>query len=288
MLHGAAHGRPVIRTPGEPNTNKAWFKEQLDHSYGSRMARQEVEWPPEWRQVGAAAGMWRSSPAGRPRGLCRRATGGPGLRWPGRESVQRASDLGQACASPARLVFLPWYHQGETCIFGFSLVFLPKLHFRMQVTLYERGSLDSIEEMHFPAPPSPEWWAQHARQFYPPQRRNSSTAFRQASCGPLASRVPPRLPPPSRLALSALCTLLGDPLLGDPLPPVFPEIGVQRRRAGGQQPPATGSTSRACPPVPAGACPLPALNPAFWFGFSLRLPCALSLVPYKQHAQIIN
>ncbi|KAL4419331.1 hypothetical protein ABPG77_006019 [Micractinium sp. CCAP 211/92] len=97
MLHGAAHGRPVIRTPGEPNFDKAWFKEQLDHSYGLRLKQQEVEWPPEWRKV----------------------------------------------------------------------------------TLYERGPLDFVEDLKFPAPPSPEWWAQHARHFYPPQRRNSSTAFRQ-------------------------------------------------------------------------------------------------------------
>lgn len=55
MLHGAAHGRPVIRTPGEPNFDKAWFKEQLDHSYGLRLKQQEVEWPPEWRKVGPAA-----------------------------------------------------------------------------------------------------------------------------------------------------------------------------------------------------------------------------------------
>lgn len=51
----------------------------------------------------------------------------------------------------------------------------------VQVTLYERGPLDFVEDLKFPAPPGPEWWAQHARHFYPPQRRNSSTAFRQAS-----------------------------------------------------------------------------------------------------------
>ncbi|KAL4423657.1 hypothetical protein ABPG75_000958 [Micractinium tetrahymenae] len=97
MLHGAAHGRPIIRTPSEPNMDKVWFKEQLDHSYGIFLRRQEMDWPQEWRQV----------------------------------------------------------------------------------TLYHLGPLDVVEELKFPAPPSDEWWAQHARHFYPPQRRNSSTAFRQ-------------------------------------------------------------------------------------------------------------
>ncbi len=48
-----------------------------------------------------------------------------------------------------------------------------------QRTLYPRGPLDVVEDMQYPVPPNDTWWAQHARHFYPPQRRASSTAFIQ-------------------------------------------------------------------------------------------------------------
>ncbi|KAL4446752.1 hypothetical protein ABPG77_007996 [Micractinium sp. CCAP 211/92] len=58
-----------------------------------------------------------------------------------------------------------------------------------QRTLYPRGPLGVVEDMQYPVPPNDTWWAQHARHFYPPQRRASSTAFiqlvRDASPHPL-------------------------------------------------------------------------------------------------------
>ncbi|KAL4425434.1 hypothetical protein ABPG75_009450 [Micractinium tetrahymenae] len=48
-----------------------------------------------------------------------------------------------------------------------------------QRTLYPRGPLEVVEDMRYPIPPNDTWWAQHAKHFYPPQRRASSAAFIQ-------------------------------------------------------------------------------------------------------------
>lgn len=48
-----------------------------------------------------------------------------------------------------------------------------------KVTKYARGSLDVVQNLRYPVPPNDTWWQQHAKHFYPPERRNSSNAFLQ-------------------------------------------------------------------------------------------------------------